>query len=28
MKKYKDLLDLGILTEEEFDLKKRELLGI
>lgn len=28
IKKYKDLLDLGILTEEEFDLKKRELLGI
>ena len=26
--KYKDLLDKGIITKEEFDLKKKELLGI
>ena len=28
LKKYKDLLDAGILTEEEFTAKKRQLLGI
>lgn len=26
--KYKDLLDAGILTQEEFDAKKKQLLGI
>ena len=28
LKKAKELLDLGILTQEEFDQKKRELLGM
>lgn len=28
IKKYKDLLDAGIITEEEFAVKKRQLLGI
>ncbi len=28
IKKYKELLDDGIITEEEFDKKKKELLGI
>ena len=28
LKKYKDLLDLGAITQEEFDIKKKELLGI
>lgn len=28
IKKYKELLDLGILTEEEFNTKKKELLGL
>lgn len=28
IKKYKSLLDEGILTQEEFDAKKKELLGI
>ena len=28
LKKYKSLLDAGILTEEEFTAKKRQLLGI
>ena len=27
IKKYKDLLDNGIITQEEFDAKKKELLG-
>ena len=26
--KYKNLLDMGIITEEEFEFKKRELLGL
>jgi hypothetical protein len=26
--KFKDLLDAGVLTQEEFDLKKKELLGL
>ncbi|HCI68700.1 MAG TPA: hypothetical protein DER17_06675, partial [Oscillibacter sp.] len=26
--KYKALLDAGVLTEEEFSAKKRQLLGI
>ena len=28
IKEYKELLDIGILTQEEFDAKKRELLGL
>ena len=28
IKKYKELLDLGIITQEEFDTKKKELLGL
>lgn len=28
MEKYKDLLDKGIITQEEFNLKKKELLGL
>lgn len=28
MKKLKDLLDLGILTQEEFDAKKKEIMGL
>ena len=28
LKKFKELLDLGIITQEEFDAKKKELLGI
>ncbi len=28
LKKFKDLLDAGILTQEEFDAKKKELLGL
>lgn len=28
MKKYKELLDADIITKEEFDEKKKELLGI
>lgn len=28
IRKYKELLDDGIITEEEFDKKKKELLGI
>ena len=27
LKKYKELLDLGIITPEEFDAKKKQLLG-
>ena len=27
-KKYKDLLDSGIITEEEFAAKKKQLMGI
>jgi predicted Zn-dependent peptidase len=26
--KYKDLLDKGIITQEEFDAKKKQLLGL
>ncbi|WP_073011084.1 SHOCT domain-containing protein [Clostridium amylolyticum] len=26
--KYKQLLDMGALTQEEFDAKKKELLGL
>ena len=28
LKKFKELLDLGIITQEEFDAKKKALLGI
>ncbi|MDO5294029.1 MAG: SHOCT domain-containing protein [bacterium] len=28
VKKYKELLDSGILTQEEFDIKKKELLSL
>jgi predicted Zn-dependent peptidase len=28
LKKFKELLDLGIITQEEFDAKKKQLLGI
>ena len=28
LKKFKDLLDAGIITQEEFDTKKKELLGL
>lgn len=28
LKKFKELLDMGILTQEEFDAKKRQLLGL
>lgn len=28
LKKYKELLDQGIITQEEFDAKKKQLLGI
>lgn len=28
LKKYKDLLDSGAITQEEFDAKKKELLGL
>lgn len=28
LKKYKELLDLGIITQEEFDAKKKQLLGL
>ena len=27
LKKYKDLLDAGVITQEEFDAKKKQLLG-
>ena len=28
LKKFKDLLDAGIITQEEFDEKKKQLLGL
>ena len=28
IKKFKELLDMGVLTQEEFDAKKKELLGL
>ena len=28
LKKFKELLDMGIITQEEFDIKKKELLGL
>ena len=27
-KKFKDLLDMGAITQEEFDAKKKQLLGL
>ena len=28
LKKYKDLLDMGVISQEEFDAKKKQLLGL
>ena len=28
LKKYKELLDTGVISQEEFDAKKKQLLGI
>lgn len=28
LKKYKDLLDSGVISQEEFDIKKKQLLGL
>ena len=28
LKKFKDLLDMGAITQEEFDAKKKQLLGL
>ena len=28
LKKFKELLDLGIITQDEFDAKKKQLLGL
>ena len=28
LKKYKDLLDSGVITQEEFDAKKKQLLDL
>ncbi|MBR3588760.1 MAG: SHOCT domain-containing protein [Clostridia bacterium] len=28
LKKYKDLLDNGVITQEEFDAKKKQLLNL
>jgi predicted Zn-dependent peptidase len=28
IKKYKELLDSGVITQEEFDAKKKQLLGL
>ena len=28
LKKYKDLFDSGVITQEEFDAKKKQLLGM
>lgn len=28
LKKYKEMLDAGIITQEEFDLKKKQILGL
>ncbi|MBE6746149.1 MAG: SHOCT domain-containing protein [Ruminococcaceae bacterium] len=28
LKEYKSLLDMGIITQEEFDVKKKQLLGL
>lgn len=28
LKKFKDLLDSGVISQEEFDAKKKQLLGL
>ena len=28
LKKYKDLLDTGVISQEEFDAKKKQILGV
>ena len=28
LKKYKELLDSGVISQEEFDAKKKQLLGL
>ena len=28
LKKFKELLDSGVITQEEFDAKKKQLLGL
>lgn len=28
LKKYKDLLDAGVISQEEFDIKKKQILGL
>ena len=28
LKKYKELLDMGVLSQEEFEAKKKQLLGL
>ena len=28
LKKFKELLDMGIITQEEFDVKKKQILGL
>ena len=28
LKRYKELLDTGVITQEEFDAKKKQLLGL
>ncbi len=28
LKKFKELLDMGVITQEEFEAKKKQLLGI
>lgn len=28
LKKFKELLDLGVITQEEFDVKKKQILGL
>jgi len=28
LRKFKELLDMGVITQEEFDAKKKQLLGL
>ena len=28
LRRYKELLDLGVITQDEFDAKKKQLLGL
>jgi hypothetical protein len=28
LKKFKELVDMGVITQEEFDKKKKDLLGL